>query len=81
MVNKKAEEAEEEDAARLHQQPEVNYFDVLEKGDFPCILDSESLVFRGNRPFRNGVNSSLLVAGGSPRSCCRSLPHNHQPQG
>jgi len=49
---------------RNHQQPEVNYFDVLEKGDFPCILNSESLVFRGKRPFRNGVNSSLLVAGG-----------------
>ena len=25
-----------------HLQPEVNYFDVLEKGDFPCILHSES---------------------------------------
>ena len=47
-----------------HQQPEVNSFDVLEKGDFPSILNPESLVFRGNRPIRNAVNSSLLIAGG-----------------
>ena len=49
----------------IHQPPEVNYSDVLEKGDFPSILKSVSFVFRGNCPFRNGVNSSLLVAGGS----------------
>ena len=32
------------------------------------MLNSERLVFRGNRPFRSGVNSSLLVAGGRVRA-------------
>jgi hypothetical protein len=50
--------------AWCHQQSEVNYLPRFEKGGFPCILDSQSSVFRENRPSRERRNSSLLVGGG-----------------
>jgi hypothetical protein len=33
----------------VHQQPDVNYIQVLEKVDFPCTVHAQRLPFEGNR--------------------------------
>ena len=48
----------------IHQTPEVNYRPRFQNDDFPCRLNSQSLVCRGNQPLRKPRYSSLLVAGG-----------------
>ena len=32
-----------------HQQPDVNYIQVLEKVDFPCKVNAQHLPFKGNQ--------------------------------
>jgi hypothetical protein len=32
-----------------HQQPDVNYIQVLEKVDFPCTVNAQHLPFKGNQ--------------------------------
>ena len=32
-----------------HQQPDMNYIQVLEKVDFPCTVNAQHLPFKGNR--------------------------------
>jgi hypothetical protein len=33
----------------IHQQPDVNYIQVLEKVDFPCKVNAQHLPFKGNQ--------------------------------
>jgi hypothetical protein len=33
----------------IHQQPGVNYIQVLEKFDFPCTVNAQHLPFKGNQ--------------------------------
>ena len=33
----------------FHQQPDVNYIEVLEKVDFPCTVNAQRLPFKGNQ--------------------------------
>ena len=32
-----------------HQQPDVNYIQILEKVDFPCTVNAQHLPFKGNQ--------------------------------
>ena len=50
------------------QPPQVTYLPFLAKVDFPCKINSCSLVCRGNQPLRKPRYSSLLVAGRRPRA-------------
>jgi hypothetical protein len=36
-------------ACGFHQQPDVNYIQVLEKVDFPCTVNAQHLPFKGNQ--------------------------------
>jgi len=47
-----------------HQPPDVNYIEAFAKVNFPCGLNSESLVCKGNYRSETGVNSSIEMAGG-----------------
>ena len=42
----------------------MNCIEAFAKVDFPCRLNSESLVYRGDHHSETGVDSSLEVAGG-----------------
>ena len=33
----------------LHQQPDVNYIQILEKVDFPCTVHAQRVPFKGNQ--------------------------------
>ena len=35
--------------AEDHQQPDVNFIQVLEKVDFPCTVNAQHLPFKGNQ--------------------------------
>ena len=35
--------------AKSHQQPDVNYIQVLEKFDFPCTVHAQRVPFKGNQ--------------------------------
>jgi hypothetical protein len=39
----------QDDAGLDHQQPDVNYIQVLEKVDFPCTVHAQRLPFKGNQ--------------------------------
>ena len=32
-----------------HQQPDVNYIQVIEKVDFPCMVNAQHLLIKGNQ--------------------------------
>jgi len=37
-----------QEALANHQQPDVNYIQVLEKVDFPCTVHAQRVPFKGN---------------------------------
>ena len=37
------------EAPSIHQQPDVNYIQVLEKVDFPCTVHAQRVPFKGNQ--------------------------------
>ena len=48
----------------IHQAPGANSIEVFEDSDLPSRVKAQPLLCRGFHSSRNGVNSSLLVAGG-----------------
>ena len=55
-----------------HPPPEVNYIEVSAKLDFPCRLEFQPSVCRGNQPWREPRYSSHQVVSGP--SCCKVAP-------
>ena len=53
-----------------HQQPDVNYIQVLEKVDFPCTVNAQHLLFKGNqlKAETGSIVHIWLLVGDTPRS-------------